>query len=142
MVPSDFGGGSCCNNALLNIGLKIFDDLGPDFLYASLDFADDCLTACSAFITSLKKLAVLIFTLSISCLVDHVSVLLDEGLGGSIVPIFDLSLDIVQLIDHESFFGQGLTHVTIACSDSSLLNSVSCAEEGSSNHEVSSHYIL
>jgi hypothetical protein len=38
VIPSDDGEASCCLNALLNLGFKIFDDFGPDFRDFNLDF--------------------------------------------------------------------------------------------------------
>jgi hypothetical protein len=127
--PGLFGSRSSGANAVLDFGFELLEDSLPDLCGGGLHFSDDCLTASGTFVAGLQKSAVLFLHFRERGLVDQISVLLDEGLCSVGVPFLDLSLDVVQALDHEAFRSEGLTHVAFTLGHGGLLNGVRCTDE-------------
>jgi len=64
-----------------------------------------------------------------SSLVDHVAVLLEEGVRSFLVPRLDFSLNLIQVFNGKVLESLGLAHVAFSLSFSALFNSSSEADQ-------------
>lgn len=96
------------------IYFELFNDLFPGSADLDLQFIDNRRTALSSFITSLKKLAVLLLCLSKCSLEDSLTLSFKFGRSHSTKPVFDLILNLFKIFDFVSDISPSLTHIAIS----------------------------
>jgi len=90
------------SNNIRDVCVEVVEDSLPNSLDLLFVICDDQITAFGTFITGLQKCSFFFLDLSKCSLVNKISVIGDEGLGLCVVPMRDLILDLIKVVDHKS----------------------------------------